>query len=251
MIKIEGENANELFIKCANELVTNGKIRSPRGLKTIELEDIWLKLNNINKNIVTLEERNIDLNYLNAELDWYKSGSLLVKDISKHSKFWNKLADSNGTINSNYGSLAFIDKYAGKSQFEWCIDKIKEDKETRQAVINYNQPKHKYDNNKDFVCTLNQLFRINDNNKLESRVFMRSNDLIYGLTYDLPWFTHVQKEIANETNFESGSYYHYTSSLHVYEKHWDMLKNISNAKEKKESFINVSQTFIKDKEFQK
>ncbi|HJO92326.1 MAG TPA: thymidylate synthase [Victivallales bacterium] len=225
---IKGKNADELFINASNALIKRGHRRAPRGLETLELNDAWLVLENINECVVNLPERNLDLNYLHGELEWYKSGSLDVKDIEKYSKFWTKLADSNGTVNSNYGFLAFKEKFAGKSQVEWCVDKINEDKQTRQAIINYNQPRHKYEGNKDFVCTISQLFNINQDNKLESRTFMRSNDLIYGLTYDLPWFCYTQAEIANRTNNEVGQYKHYAASLHVYEKHFDMLEKIAN-----------------------
>lgn len=160
-------------------------------------------------------------------MDWYKSGSLNADDISKHSVFWDKLKDTNGTVNSNYGFLALVEKHAGKSQLEWCVDKLREDPETRQAVINYNQPRHKYQGNKDFVCTLNQLFR-KENDRLNSRVFMRSNDLIFGLSYDLPWFTYIQERVADSVGLEVGKYFHYAASLHVYEKHFKMLEEIAN-----------------------
>ena len=230
MIQIKGKTANELFIKTAKEMLNNGNYSSPRGLKTIELENVWLELENPRFNLVNLPARNISTDYLDGEMKWYLSGSTKVSDIEKHSRFWSKLADSNGTVNSNYGYLTMIEKFAGKSQLEWCIDKLKNDNNTRQAVINYNQPKHKYPNNKDFVCTLNQLFRLN-NNKLDSTVMMRSNDLIYGLTYDLPWFTLLQRRIASGIDKDIGKYNHFAASLHVYEKHFKMLENIANSKQ--------------------
>jgi thymidylate synthase len=226
MIFIRGKTANELFIKASEYLINNGRKISPRGLETTELSDVFLELKNPLKCIVTLKSRDINYKYLRNELRWYLSGSLDVCDINKHSSFWSKLADPNGTINSNYGFIALKDKYAGKSQLEWCIDSIKKDINTRQAVINYNQPKHKYPNNKDFVCTLSQQFIVRDN-KLDSIVFMRSNDLIFGLTYDMPWFCLLMKMVAKECNLKLGYYKHYAASLHVYKKHYKMLKDIS------------------------
>jgi thymidylate synthase len=226
---IKGNNANELFINASKELIANGKYVSPRGLKTLEIEDAWLILKDPNKSIVTLSERKIDLDYLEGEIAWYLSGSLQVEDIAKHSKFWNNIQNKDGTVNSNYGFLAMKEKHNGKTQYQWCVDRIKEDKDTRQAIINYNQPKHKFEDNKDFVCTIAQLFRVNDN-KLDSTVLMRSNDMIRGLTYDMPWFTLVQKQLAEETGYDLGVYKHYSASFHVYEKHFDMVNKIAGGK---------------------
>lgn len=242
MIQISGNDANELFVNIADSLLKNGEYSSPRGQRTIELRDVWLTLEDPKKSVVTLEARGLDMDYLTGEMEWYQSGSLDVKDIGKHSKFWFTLADPNGTVNSNYGFLAYKEKHNGRSQVEWCVSRLKSDRETRQAVINYNQPRHKYDDNKDFVCTLNQLFRIRTEPGdrwqeqwvfLDSTTMMRSNDLIYGLSYDLPWFTGVQQDIAEKVGVPLGSYNHFAASLHVYEKHFEMLEAIAHSHELK------------------
>jgi len=225
MINHSSNNIDNLFINISKDLITKGNKISPRGLKTIELQHVWLELTNMQKCIVNLKSRKMSKKYLKNELKWYLSGSLKIDKIKKYSSFWQSLIDTNGTINSNYGNIAFIQKQNGKSQFEWCVDSIKKDKNTRQAIINYNQPMHKYDNNKDFVCTIAQHFMVRDG-KLDTTVFMRSNDLIYGLTYDAPWFCLLSKKIAKKTNLKLGTYRHYAASLHVYERHFNMLFDI-------------------------
>ena len=229
MYSFKSNNMDRLYIEICKTILKHGKYISPRGLKTLEIQHAWLELTNPLKCIVNLKSRKINKNYLKNELKWYLKGTLTIEQISKFSSFWSKLTDSNGTINSNYGNIALIDKYNGKSQYEWCIDSIKNDINTRQAVINYNQPKHKYKNNKDFVCTLAQHFMVRDG-FLDTTVFMRSNDLIYGLTYDAPWFCLLTKKIARECNLKIGVYRHYAASLHVYEKHFKMINKISNEK---------------------
>lgn len=226
---IEANTTNDAFILIARALLTDGKRRSPRGLLTLELNDAWIHIENPGLGVCTLGSRDINTSYLTNELNWYKSGSLNVADIEKHSSFWTKLADTNGTVNSNYGFLAMTEKHSGKSQLEWCIAALLKDKDTRQAVINYNQPRHKYEGNKDFVCTLTQLFR-HENDKLDTVVSMRSNDVIFGLTYDLPWFTFLVREVSAATGIKPGAYAHYAASLHVYERHFKMLEAIAEEK---------------------
>ena len=218
-------NIDDLFSKISRELIEHGTLISPRGMQTLELQHVWLELTNMQKCIVNLKSRKINKSYLKNELKWYLSGSLKIDKIKNHSSFWEKLIDSNGTVNSNYGNIAFIQKQNGKSQFEWCVESIKKDINTRQAVINYNQPMHKYEGNKDFVCTIAQHFMVR-NGRLDTTVFMRSNDLIYGLTYDAPWFCLISKKIASAVGLKLGTYRHYAASLHVYERHFKMLNNM-------------------------
>ena len=63
-------------------------------------------------------------------------------------------------------------------------------------------------------------------NKLHSSVSMRFNDLIYGFCYDVPYFTLLQKQLAKLLNKQTGSYYHFATSMHVYERHFKMIKKI-------------------------
>lgn len=239
---IHGYNANELFINTAKALLKHGKSRSPRGLNTLELEDAWLMLDEPQEAICTLKSRCIDMDYLKAEMEWYQKGSLDVSEIEKASKFWSKLKNPDNTVSSNYGNIVFkqslepVDERDGsftrifpRNQYQWCFEKLLKDPDTRQAIINYNQPKHKFIENKDFVCTIAQLFK-QEHNHLDSTVMMRSNDLIFGLTYDLPWFTSLQQKLAGDLNLSVGKYQHYAASLHVYEKHIKMLEQIANEK---------------------
>lgn len=225
---VKAKNTNDAFIQICRNLLTIGIDSAPRGKRTLEIRNAWISIEEPGDGICTLAARATNMEYLDGELGWYMSGSTRVEDIEKHSKFWSGLADTNGTVNSNYGYLTMIEKHAGKSQLEWVIESLKQDPETRQAVINYNQPKHKYPGVKDFVCTLTQEFRAN-NGKLDSLVHMRSNDVIFGLTYDLPWFLRLQKIAAEAAGLEVGQYAHLASSLHVYERHFEMVNAISES----------------------
>lgn len=229
MIEIKGKNANELFIKIAKALLKSGHRNMPRGLKTLELSDVWLTLDEPVQSVCTLPARGINMEYLRREMDWYLSGSTDVGQIEKASSFWSNLANENGTVNSNYGKLALKDIWAGRSQYQWCVDRLKKDSNSRQAVINYNQPVHKFEGNKDFVCTLAQQF-VKRNGRLDSITLMRSNDLIFGLTYDLPWFTKLQLDVARDVGIPVGKYIHYAVSLHVYAKHMKMLQEMAKSK---------------------
>ena len=159
MIKVR--NIDNAFIEVCKILNHSGVLVAPRGYQTKEIQNCFIEFDAKESPIISLPERNLSKKYLAAELNWYKSGDPGISYIKKYSTFWEKLVDKNNTVNSNYGKLAIVDKYNGKSQLDWCIDHLKKDSFTRQAVINYNQPQHKYENNKDFVCTIMQQFILN------------------------------------------------------------------------------------------
>lgn len=144
-------------------VVTKARTKGvPESLEITEMICGTVKIVKINS---TLPERNINLEYLTGEMKWYNSGSLSVNEISPYSSFWTKLTNEKGHVNSNYDHVVYKQKCPnGKNQFDWCVEKIRDDPDTRQAIINYNQPQHKYDGNKDFVCTISQSFRQRDGN---------------------------------------------------------------------------------------
>jgi thymidylate synthase len=136
--------------------------------------------------------------YLFGELAWYLSGQQNVNYIKKYSVFWEKLTNSDGTVNSNYGNLVFYKKIKSKfyknkyTMFSWCVKELKKDVNSRKAVVLYNSDDYYFDSNKDFICTQLQHFLIRGN-ELQCIVYIRSSDLILGLTYDIPWWSIVHQ----------------------------------------------------------
>ena len=69
----------------------------------------------------------------------------------------------------------------------------------------------------DTPCTYAIQFTV-VNNRLNMCVTMRSNDLWYGFCNDQYCFSQLQKLVADETDYDMGSYYHFAHNLHLYEK---------------------------------
>ena len=225
---IEGQNANALFVNTARALLNKGHGNNPRGLETLEICDAWLILRDPTQSLITLPERDLSMEYLKAETDWYLSGDLSVEEIGKHAKIWRNISDADGNVQSNYGYLTMHAQYNGMTQLDWCIDSLKRDNHSRQAVMNYLQPQHKRIGEKDVTCTISQQFVMRDK-KLDSIVLMRSNDIWFGFSYDLKWFCDLQERVSQETGIPIGSYNHYASSLHVYKRHFKKLRKVADA----------------------
>jgi len=116
---------------------------------------------------------------------------------------------------------------AMRTPWQWCVDSLKADKDTRQAILRFSLPEHFYKGNKDMTCTLDGNFHIRED-KLYFRVHMRSNDLTLGLVYDLPWFVGLMDDMVAELkdsypNLKKGTYTHIVDSIHIYDRDEDKI----------------------------
>jgi thymidylate synthase len=220
-------------------------VAAPRGLAVREiLNYTFTVVNPKAEPIRTLdEERNkVIAEYTAKEVELYNSCTNRVEDFAKASKFWEKLANPDGTVNSAYGYLIWKNKSAGNPEFEhgitadydgnrerflktpweWAKQSLIQDKDTRQAILRFSLPEHSWMGNKDFTCTMHGNFLIR-NDKLHLTVIMRSNDLMKGLVYDLPWFVSLMDRMIEELKptypeLTKGNYTHLSHSMHIYEK---------------------------------
>ena len=209
-------------------------VTEPRGLKIHELQNSSIVLFHPTSNSFFNPKRAIPTRYLAGELLWYFTGRNDLEFISKYSKFWERIANADDTLNSAYGNLLFneIDHDSFMTQWRWAYNSLSSDKDTRQAVMHFNRPQHQRVGNKDFVCTMYGVFTIREN-KLHFTICMRSNDVFLGLTYDLPFFTLLQQQMRNLLlkhfpDLELGHYTHFANSLHMYEKDFEKIKEISD-----------------------
>lgn len=163
--------------------------------------------------------------YADAELEWYRSGNLEAK--SAPSKFWLKIADSDGNIVSNYGHMILCDRqYPGRqTAADHVVRLLREDPDSRQAILHYNLPRHYQPGSKDIPCTLTAQLLCRSN-RLSMWVTQRSCDAIKGLSFDVPWHCYLLRELAAELGVVADKLHHTIGSLHLYETDIEMARKI-------------------------
>ncbi|MBR3055888.1 thymidylate synthase [Candidatus Saccharibacteria bacterium] len=192
---IKADSVDELVKKGIKYIQESGeRIWTTSGL-ALQSNNVTYVLENSFNRVHALREP-VSIKYFARELFAYFVGSLKVNEgLSDASKFWNKIADENGMINSNYGYYVFRKQTPeGKSQLQWVRNNILENQDTRQAVININGIEHKRVT-KDFPCTLGLVFHL-DGGTLNLDVSSRSTDVITGLPYDIGFFSFVLELLA-------------------------------------------------------
>lgn len=227
-------NFSSLYQRSLQDLILDPEYESkPRGLSCKENTNVTLILDNPLSCMYENQVRSSQKKYIAAELLWYFMGRNDVAFIKKYAKFWESIQNADGTVNSAYGHLIFtMQNNHSFNQYSWALSSLLKDPDSRQAVLHFNLPKHQYESNKDFVCTMYGIFQIR-NNKLNFTVSMRSNDVVLGLPTDVAFFTVLQSQMLfhlrkKYSDLSLGSYTHIVNSFHLYEQNFEKVEKMLN-----------------------
>jgi thymidylate synthase len=218
-ISIEVNDIDEAFESWYKLLTTDIKEETSRDGEVIgEIINAITVIKDPTRCIMKNNIRKLSIRYCIGELLWYLSGNENLSAIQHFSSAWNRMSDDGETVNSNYGNL--IQTYYGFNQLSMCEQLLKENPNTRQAIIHLkpirNVIKHP---TKDLPCTISLQFFIR-NNKLYMTTYMRSNDIWMGFPYDVFQFTCMQILLAMRLNVDLGTYTHVAGSLHLYKRNY-------------------------------
>ena len=164
--------------------------------------------------IITEPKRNFNAEYAEAEWQWYLSGDPSVKKLGEINgsipPIWKTMTDNKGCVNSNYGY-----QWKRENQLDKVVKILKDNPETRQAVISIYDGKEIDTYANDTPCTYAINFTILAG-KLNMAALMRSNDLWFGFCNDQYCFSKLQELVANRLKIEVGTYYHNATNFHIY-----------------------------------
>lgn len=228
-------NAINHFHKILSDVKNDGKIVVSRGLETKELMGYTYNLP-ARVRFMCFDDRKLKMDYVKQEFLWYLLGEPRDLSICKAASMWAGLVNEDQTINSNYGYYIFNPKggFEGKSNFERVKNTLTQDPYSRRATMVILNTDHLNSTTKDYPCTVYINFLIRDN-ALHMFVRMRSQDAIYGMGNDAPFFSFIHELMYwtlrnNEqkifADLQLGNYQHSADSFHVYHRHYDMLDKI-------------------------
>ena len=208
-------NATEAFESIYKKIIIEGEDYA--GTKAIFNESFSLL--NVKDKIITTNERKFNVQYADLEWDWYLKGNRDAKEISEVAKIWKKMIVPGTTeVNSNYGYF-----WNYNNQLDRIVKEIKENKETRRAIVvhyDINElDRYKYDT----PCNNVLNFYIK-NNKIELTIFARSIDLVFGFSNDQYTFAKLMENMSLQTGYDIGSMNWMITNLHIYPRHYDLIK---------------------------
>jgi thymidylate synthase len=232
-------NIQDAFVSSLHLLLEQEEV-IVRGMETKEILGHAFSINNPTERVMLLRKRNINIFAQLAEtfwmlagrddLDWLETYIPSCKQWSDDGKHWRdaygpRLRQWGATYESSSCGLQPIGVHV--DQIKNVIEKLKEDINTRQAVMTIWDPTRDWiRGSKAYPCN-NLIQFIVRNGKLHTFVYVRSNDVMYGFSHNdaFSWSV-LQQAIASWIGVSVGKLHWNVGSFHLYEKHYDLAVEI-------------------------
>lgn len=234
------DSLNEIHTCLMDTLLNDPDYESaPRGKPIKELIGASFTLLNPRNRIIDSPARAVNYGFAVGELCWYLRGDTDLATMQYYNRRMSQFSDDGVTINSAYGARMLNEHRLvdiRPSQWSLCVEELRRDPDSRRAVMHINMPsdlrKAVQLGSKDVPCTLSVQLLIRER-KLHMHVTMRSNDIVWGLPYDVFSFTFLQEAFmlmlreAGVPVDDIGQYHHTVGSLHLYDTHYEMAGLVS------------------------
>lgn len=215
------ENGVDSFFGMRRRLLWEGETVAPRGMKTRELRNMTITIENPTAPLMTtLVNRNMNPRLATLEalqlIGGCSSPELMRAAAPNTAKF-----TDGGYFHGAYGPRL-------RGQLPKIVQRLTDDPATRQAVATIWDPLHDLhtDGMHDYPCTVYLSWCLR-NGRLEQTTHMRSNDLWWGWTYDIVMFTQLQCTLANVLGAAVGPYHHVVDSFHLYERDLEAINAVN------------------------
>lgn len=215
------DHIGEGYAKLIAELTSNYDLKSsPRGMETKEIIGASFKLKR--PNVVGMPVRTG--RKLNPDIGLAEAAQLVLGESHPDLMYtafpnFRTFADGGQWFHGAYGPRI-------SPQIDRTLTLLASAADTRQAVISIWD--HAYDGHRkvrDTPCTLVLQFLLRQD-QLHMVTTMRSNDIWWGVPYDVFQFTSLQASFASYLGCEVGTYTHQMGSLHMYENDYEAAAQI-------------------------
>lgn len=210
------KNPTEAFESLFKEIKENGEDFA----NTKALFNVSFTIEDPTDKVITTPQRKFKEDYAEYEWQWYENGNRNAKEIAERAKIWkNMMVPFSDEVNSNYG---WFWKY--NDQYKRVIEEIKQNKDTRRAIIVHygihELDRYKYDTPCNVVLNL---YKKDD--KLHLTVFARSIDLVFGYCNDQYTFARFMEKASKDLGgIHIGTMHWFVTNIHLYPRHYDLME---------------------------
>ena len=274
MFTEEYKGINSFLVGASNLLRKYGVKRETRDNMCYELpEPFFFKITEPTARIVTIPCRKWNKTLPYAESLWIASGRNDLDYITYYLERMRDFSDDNVFARGAYGPRlrhfnGDKDDYkvtgilnaanVGIDQLRYIVECFRAEDSTRRAIISMGDVmKDDFDSEGslkktlDIPCTRELHFIKQPNsNKLDLVVKMRSNDMIWGASaVNIFNYTFMQEYMAAILGLEVGNYFHFADNFHYYDRHKEMIEQLSEVKEVDDESYTYNKTFRNLAEF--
>ncbi|WP_330300618.1 thymidylate synthase [Streptomyces sp. NBC_00503] len=224
MTHLTADSMAELFAGAVS-LAKSGEQVSPRGMATREVRDVHLLLTQPRARLLYAPPaRIVNPAFAVAETVWHLSGSDAPWIFDYNARL-REYADD-GVLLGAYGPR--MRNWGGKvDQLARVVEILKEDRDSRRALIQLYDPAQDAAGHKDVPCTLGFRFHLRAG-RLHMATTMRGQDVWIGMPYDVFFYTVLHELVAGWLDAELGDFHLHIGSLHMYDNHVERAEQLAS-----------------------
>jgi thymidylate synthase len=161
-----------------------------------------------------------------GELCWHLSGNTAASALAYYAPSWSSFAAPDGEIRGSCYGHRIFSRQSGECAWDQVKGLLRRDPHSRRAVLFFNEEfDHLSASCHDAACATTLQFLIREG-VLDAVLTMRSNDVVWGMPYDVFLFTFLQELMAAELGVGLGVYHHFACSMHIYERHVALARRV-------------------------
>lgn len=215
---VKGKSINEIFYQLLDLSRHWVKNVPRRGLVTVDSPGpVVVELTNPRARVISITGRGASLPAQAAETLWVLGGRNDLTYLTHYLPRAPQFSDDGGkTWHDAYGPR--LRDYAGHDQLKAVVEELHDHPDSRRAVMGLLIPDldHHHFRAKSFPCNQTLSFMVR-NGKLDLVVFVRSQDLLWGMSgVNIFEFTVLQELVSILTGIPLGSFFNVANSLHYY-----------------------------------
>lgn len=225
-------NVNDAFHRLSKYIMERGvKLHSRNGSTITAPAPVMVRFRQPWERVLFDEDRDANPIFHLMESVWMLAGARDVAFVEHYNKNMRTFSDDGIVFNAAYGYR--WRNHFGHDQLVDVVQMLKADPNDRRAIITM------WDGHSDFnsrsvdvPCNLQILPRIIDGKQLEFTITNRSNDLVWGLCgANAVHMSFMQEWMAGALGLECGEWNHLSNNLHIYDRHWELCRNLKRGPE--------------------
>lgn len=250
--------ADEQYLSLLKKIIEEGNDKGDRtGTGTRSIFGHQMRFN-ISEYFPLLTTKFVAFKAMTHELLWMIKGDTNIKYLNDNNvKIWDEWADKNGDLGPVYGKMwrSWPSQVNNIDQLQNCIDQIKNNPDSRRIIVSSwnpellpvkSVPSENPTEGKQALPPCHALFQfyVHDG-KLSCQLYQRSCDVFLGVPFNIASYALLTYIIADITELEPYEFIWTGGDVHIYNNHFDQVKEQLNNEVKESPKLLIKRTYDK------
>ncbi len=219
MIVIQAQGLDSAYRELVRLILTEGSEQPSRLGPTLDVGPVALTIAPGPVKLLTNPGRAVNPALAIVEACWMLSGGSSVEPLAALAPAFLAFSDDGALLAGAYGER--LRHRFGFDQLAAVTDHLRGDPDSRRAFALIAEPGDSRSRSRDVPCNIALMFRIT-HGRVNMTVVNRSNDVIFGVPYDLFSLSLIHFAVCRSLGREMGDHLHISNSMHIYRVNTDL-----------------------------